>query len=91
MIIRITKKAFLEWYFEGGWDQENEDMLMDFGELVYNKLYNSENNLTSISVQEILDECNTGIIPYNITENCIDIEDDRTLDELESEYEIELI
>ncbi len=60
--IKITEKAFLDWYFS-----DTED-LITFGQNMITELYTT--GFVKESVQSLLDRC--GYIPGHISENSVD-------------------
>ena len=64
--LTITKSRFLDWYFESGQDQENDDLKKDLVESLIHSM--RQVGFASISVQELFDNCNQEAIRLDFTE-----------------------
>ena len=65
-VLKITEFDFINWYFNSGSDQEQEEMATSLGNRIIDGLLDGA---VTITPQDILDECNQDIIPLNIVEN----------------------
>lgn len=95
----ITRANFLDWYFNGSYDQDNEEIKLELAERVINLLYKSKKNAV-ITLNEIFDECNHDVIRLSELEefNSEDIDEelnrkysDIELGELNYEWTLKLI
>jgi hypothetical protein len=62
----ITKKNFIDWYFNTGSDQEQEDVRKSLGELAVESLMDGQP--VNITASDIWESCETSIIPIDRTE-----------------------
>ena len=84
--LRIKTADFINWYYNSGADQDQEDMALNLGYRIIEGLLDGG---ITIMPQEILDECNQEIIPLNLVigyENS-----DKEIGEVFDDYEVELI
>lgn len=84
--LRIKTADFINWYYNSGADQDQEDMALNLGYRIIEGLLDGG---ITIMPQEILDECNQEIIPLNLVigyENS-----DKEIGEVFVDYEVELI
>jgi hypothetical protein len=84
--LRIKTADFINWYYNSGADQDQEDMALNLGYRIIEGLLDGG---ITIMPQEILDECNQEIIPLNLVigyENS-----DEEIGEVFDDYEVELI
>ena len=88
MKLTITKKRFLEWYFESGQDQENEELKLDLANYIIGQMYKF--GIGSMSVEEIFNKCNKEAIRVSFTEQGTEDDYDTELSDLDS-FDIELI
>jgi len=61
--LRIKTADFINWYYNSGADQDQEDMALNLGYRIIEGLLDGG---ITIMPQEILDECNQEIIPLNL-------------------------
>lgn len=66
----IKSEDFLDWYFFGGTDDENQDVHASLAESIRDCLFKT--NQASISVQELFDNVNHNIIPFALTYKEVD-------------------
>ena len=85
-VLKITEFDFINWYFNSGYDQEQEELATSLGHRIIDGLLDGA---VTITPQDILDECNQDIIPLNIVENYDGNEQE--IGEVFDEYRIELI
>lgn len=62
-ILYIKIADFIGWYFNSGSDQEQREMKYDLGKAISEKLHEGK---VVVTAQELLDACETSIIPMNI-------------------------
>lgn len=86
--LTITKKNFLDWYYDYGQDTENAQLREDLAKSIINQMRRV--GFGTISVRELFDNCNQSSIRYCFTEECQDDNDDRELGDI-FEFTIELI
>ena len=86
--LTITKNRFLNWYYESGQDQENDDLKKELAESLIHSM--RQVGFASISVQELFDNCNQESIRLNFTEEGCKNDYDTELSDL-GEFEITLI
>jgi hypothetical protein len=84
--IQIKTSKFIDWYFNSGADQEQEEIALSLGQRIIHGLLDGA---VTITPQEILDECSHDIIPLSIVDGWED--DDREIGETFADYEVELI
>lgn len=84
----INQDQFLEWYFEGGQDSENESIREDLAEKLIHSL--AHNGFFTITAKDVFDECNKDAIKLCYI-NEFDNEDERELEDLNEDYELTLI
>lgn len=87
MELTITKTKFLEWYFESGQDQENEEIKTTLINEVINQLFKT--GLAVISAHDLFDDCNQDAIRLSYTEQGNESDYDTELSDLDN-YTIEL-
>lgn len=89
--ITITKRRFLDWYFNYGQDQENKELREDLANSIIDQMYKV--GFGSLSVDELFVNCNKKSIraffteEYDMQTEEFDIE----LSDLGFEYTIRLI
>ena len=89
--LTIKKERFLDWYFNYGQDQENEELRIDLANSIIDQMYKV--GFGSYSVQEIFDKCNQDAIrvyftcQYDMMTDDFDIE----LSDLNKKYSITLV
>lgn len=84
--LKIKSVDFIEWMYNSGADQEQEQSALDLGYMVIERLLDGS---VTITPKDILDECNHDIIPL-----CIVVgyeESDVEIGEVFDEYEVVLI
>jgi hypothetical protein len=84
--LKIKSADFIEWMYNSGADQEQEQSALDLGYMVIERLLDGS---VTITPKDILDECNHDIIPL-----CIVVgyeESDVEIGEVFDEYEVVLI
>lgn len=86
--LTITKKRFLEWYYQSGQDQENKELKEDLANSIIDQMFKT--GVGSISVQELFDGCNEEAIRLSFTEQGTEDDYDTELSDL-GEFEIQLI
>ena len=86
--LTITKKRFLEWYYQSGQDQENTDLKIDLANSIINQMFKT--GVGSISVQELFDGCSEDAIRLSFTEQGTEDDYDIELGDL-GEFEIQLV
>lgn len=89
--LTITKGRFLDWYFNYGQDQENEELRINLANSIIDQMFKV--GFGSMSVQELFDGCNQEAIrvyftqEYDMQTDEFDIE----LSDLGIPYEISLV
>lgn len=84
--LKIKSADFIEWMYNSGADQEQEQSALDLGYMVIERLLDGS---VTITPKDILDECNHDIIPL-----CIVVgyeESDVEIGEVFDDYEVVLI
>ena len=84
--LKIKSADFIEWMYNSGADQEQEQSALDLGYMVIERLLDGS---VTITPKDILDECNHDIIPL-----CIVVgyeESDVEIGEVFDDYELVLI
>jgi hypothetical protein len=84
--LKIKSVDFIEWMYNSGADQEQEQSALDLGYMVIERLLDGS---VTITPKDILDECNHDIIPL-----CIVVgyeESDVEIGEVFDDYELLLI
>lgn len=84
--LKIKSVDFIEWMYNSGADQEQEQSALDLG---YRLIENLLEGSVTITPKDILDECNHDIIPL-----CIVVgyeESDVEIGEVFDDYEVVLI
>jgi hypothetical protein len=84
--LKIKSVDFIEWMYNSGADQEQEQSALDLGYMVIERLLDGS---VTITPKDILDECNHDIIPL-----CIVVgyeESDVEIGEVFDDYEVVLI
>lgn len=84
--LKIKSVDFIEWMYNSGADQEQEQSALDLGYMVIERLLDGS---VTITPKDILDECNHDIIPL-----CIVVgyeESDVEIGEVFDDYELVLI
>ena len=84
--LKIKSADFIEWVYNSGADQEQEQSALDLGYMVIERLLDGS---VTITPKDILDECNHDIIPL-----CIVVgyeESDVEIGEVFDDYELVLI
>jgi hypothetical protein len=84
--LKIKTKNFLNWYYNCGSDQEQEETALNLGYRIIEGLFDGG---ISIVPEEILNECNHEIIPLMIIEGYNN--SDKIVSDIFSDYEIVLI
>lgn len=56
LVLTIKKDRFLDWYYNYGQDQENEELRLDLVKSIIDQMYKV--GYGSMSVQEVFDNCN---------------------------------
>jgi hypothetical protein len=91
--LTIKEEVFLDWYFNNGYDQCQEQTVKDLGREVRDELIN--NGTYTVNAQDIFDYVNQGVIPIRLVESdgsvWISQPEDGELDELNFEYKLYLI
>ena len=81
----ITKKNFLEWWFNTGSDQEQKANKEDLGARAVERLLSGEDFF--YSVYDAFNECETDCIPLRYLE---EFDDDNDLEVMDLDYECEI-
>ena len=94
-VLKIKNADFINWYFNSGYDDEQESVLMELGRSVAHRLM--DGNVT-ITLQDILDELiDKAIIPLHIVEGFevvdfnMDIQDGINQGLVSEDFEIDYI
>lgn len=87
--LTIKKSRFLDWYFDYGQDQENQELRVELANSIIDQMYKT--GFGSCSVQELFDNSNHDSIRYCFTEECKDEDNDMELQDLFKEFEVTLI
>jgi len=88
--LTITGTNFLRWYFESGLEMENVKTKVAFANSILSQMRVS--GYGSYSVEELFNECDTGLINGDVTEQLSgSARYSDKLGELGFEYELELI
>ena len=87
-IYTIQKTRFLEWYFESGQDQENEEIRKELGEKVVNSLFRE--GFSHIITRDIFDICNQEAIKTHFLEE-FDEDSEKELGDLDDNCAVVLI
>lgn len=91
----ITKQNFLNYYFNGGDNDEQEELRINLAEVVIRTLFDGET--FNYSIEDTFDECEKSCIPLHLLEEFekagyITLEEDyREVGDLEGIFNIELI
>ena len=85
---KVKQSNFLDWYYNTGADQDQEQMRKDLGESIIAQLI--ENGAVKITAKDIWMECEKECMPIRICEGQ-DEDDDRELGELGEKYKITMI
>lgn len=91
LVFTIKKYRFIDWYYNYGQDQENEELRLDLANSIIHQMVNVGHG--SMSVQEIFDNCNQEAIRVFYTQeftHCTD-DFDIELSDLNVNYTITLI
>lgn len=87
-IYTIKKEEFINWYFETGSDDEQEGLKIDLADSVINGFLNNK----PFTLQDLFDEIDHEIIPLEYIEEFeVSEDDDRTLGDLDDDFELKLI
>lgn len=87
--LKIKKENFVKWYFDTGYDDEKESILISFGRDVKDSLMSGE-SYHLVTIQGLFDGCNHDCINVNYLEG-FPTDDYREIEELGYEYELFLI
>jgi len=81
----VKKKAFLNWYYNSGADQDQEQMRTDLGDSIIEQLI--EYGKVTTTAEEIFDECEISCMPCYLLEefdndydDCVEIMDEDSID-----------
>ena len=90
MKLKIKTQNFVEWYFNSGSDQEQDEIRQELGNLVSGTLLLNER--FSIAPRDLLDNVNTDIIPMHLVEGFKDTDMEIEIGDLNlNNYEIQLV
>lgn len=90
MKLKIKTQNFVEWYFNSGSDQEQEQIRQELGNLVSGTLLLNER--FSIAPRDLLDNVNTDLIPMHLVEGFKDADMGIEIGDLDlNNYEIQLV
>jgi len=94
-VLKIKNADFINWYFNSGYDDEQESVLLELGRSIAHRLM--DGNVT-ITLQDILDELiDKTIMPLNIVEGFevvdsnMEIQDGIQYGRISEDFEIELV
>lgn len=88
-IFTITKKNFLQWYFNTGADSDQKDLRTNLGEQVIQSLFDS--GKSKITIKSVFNEnCEKSCIPLHYLEEFKE-NDGRELQDLTENWELTLI
>ncbi len=86
--LTITRKNFLDWYFNYGQDQENEENKIDLADSIINQLFKTGTAIYSVG--ELFDNTNHDAIRFCFTNECKDEDNDQEIGDLFNNYKITL-
>lgn len=90
MKLKIKTQNFVEWYFNSGSDQEQDQIRQELGNLVSGTLLLNER--FTIAPRDLLDNVNTDIIPMHLVEGFKDTDMEIEIGDLNlNNYEIQLV
>lgn len=90
MKLKIKTQNFVEWYFNSGSDQEQDQIRQELGNLVSGILLLNER--FTIAPRDLLDNVNTDIIPMHLVEGFKDTDMEIEIGDLNlNNYEIQLV
>ena len=88
--LKIKSQEFIDWYFNSGYDTEQQDIKMSFGTEIAEALF--LDGKYTITSREILHRVNTDVIPVNLVKGFEDSDPDLEIGDLDiGDYEIQLI
>jgi len=93
-VLRIKSNDFIDWYFNSGADQDQQEQVLSFGRNIVEQLL--EGSVT-ITPQDILEECEQFVIPLNIvkgfegTDSTMEIQDGIVYGRISDDFKIELV
>ena len=90
MKLKIKTQNFVEWYFNSGSDQEQDQIRQELGNLVSGTLLLNER--FTIAPRDLLDNVNTDAIPMHLVEGFKDTDMGIEIGDLNlNNYEIQLV
>lgn len=84
--LKIKTNDFLDWYYNSGSDQEQEETALNLGRRVIEGLFDGG---ITIMPEEILNECNHEVIPLHLVEGYETF--DEEIGDIFTDYEVVLI
>jgi len=84
--LNIKEEVLIDWYFNTGSDQEQEDTAADLGNRVVKSLLKGET--FNFSIDDLISEINMSCIPLEYFEEADQFEEDLEVGDLEGDVEV---